>query len=159
MYPRTMPGRVMAFFLCIWGVFITSLTVVTLTSYVTLTQAENKALKLFDKLEDKDMMKVHAGKVVYYFCKLVLQMKKGNDPVAERKAKATLRLLMKSLASFRHCKSVSHTASESLLNQSDLVSMVDTLHKSIEMIKSNQQKILETNDRCTERINKYILRG
>ena len=37
MYPRTLPGRIMAFILCVWGVFITSLIVVTLTNYVTLT--------------------------------------------------------------------------------------------------------------------------
>lgn len=155
MFPRTLPGRIMCFFLCIWGVFITSLTVVALTNFVTLSQAELKALKLYDKLVDKTDMKYHAGKAVYYYCRLVLYMKK-QDKQSEERGIYTLKQLMDHLGQFKKCRESVQSTNEGLLNKSDLVSMIENLHKSTKKIKENQEKIVKFNQKNSQVITDYF---
>lgn len=154
MYPKTLPGRILAFFLCIWGVFITSLLVVTLTNYVTLTPSELKALKLNDKLEDKGALRTHAGKSIYYFCRMVLYMKR-NDKSAEKQGLRYLTLLMQSLAKFKKTKRMIENSMEGMMNQSDLVSMIESLHKGMRKSKENQDEISKFNEKCSKKIAEY----
>jgi voltage-gated potassium channel Kch len=49
-FPKTLPGRALVIFLCIWGIFLVSLIVVTLTNMVTLNNAEFKGMNIFLKL-------------------------------------------------------------------------------------------------------------
>lgn len=154
MYPRTLPGRILAFFLCIWGVFITSLSVVTLTNYVTLSQSEDKALKLFDKLENREEMKKHAAKTIYYFFKMVIKMKK-NDSSSVKRATYYLKRLMQSVKQFRQAKASLQGGEEGMLNKSDLVSMIENLHKSINKIKDNQQEMITFNEKMSKTISDY----
>ena len=145
----------MCFILCIWGVFIASLTVVTLTSFVTLTQSELKALKLYDKLESKTKMKEYAGKSVYLFCKLVLYMKKF-DKTSENRGIATLKQLMQELGKFKKCRVIAQGKSEGMLNKSDLISMIENLHKSIKKVKENQQELVKLNEKNSNIITEYF---
>lgn len=41
-YPRTLLGRAVTFFICLWGVSIVSLMVVTLTNTLNMTASEEK---------------------------------------------------------------------------------------------------------------------
>lgn len=154
MFPKTLPGRILAFLLCIWGVFMTSLLVVTLTNYVTLSAAELKALKLNDKLEDKTKLRIQAGKVVYYFCRMVLYMKRP-DKHSENQAKKCLKLLMIHIGKFKKTKSSITNSTEGMMNKSDLVSMIESLHKGIKKSKENQQAIIDFNQRCSKTISEY----
>ena len=148
MFPKTLPGRVLAFLLCIWGIFITSLFVVTLTNYVTLSPQELKALKLNDKLSDKIKIRLEAGSSIYCFCRLVLYMKR-EGPEAQANAEKYLRLLMQNLGRFKKTKSSIQSSTEGMLNKSDLVSMLENLHKSMNRSISNQREIMAYNDsRC-----------
>lgn len=151
MFPKTLPGRVLAFLLCIWGVFITSLFVVTLTNYVTLTPQELKALKLNDKLSDKIRLRSEAGKTIYCFCRLVLYMKREGSE-AEANALKYLRLLMQNISAFKKTKSSIQSSTEGMLNKSDLVSMIENLHKSLNKSMSNQREIIQYNEKCSEKI-------
>jgi succinate-acetate transporter protein len=44
-YPRTILGRAVTFFICLWGVFVVSLMVVTLTNTLRMSPAEDKVIK------------------------------------------------------------------------------------------------------------------
>lgn len=154
MYPKTLPGRILCFLLCIWGVFMTSLLVVTLTNYITLSPAELKALKLNDKLLDKNKLRLQAGKVVYIFCRMVLYMKRP-DKYSEKKAMKCLKLLMIHLGKFRKTKSLITNSTEGMMNKSDLVSMIESLHKGIKKAKENQNEIIAFNQRNSQLIADY----
>lgn len=41
-FPRTTPGRIVAFLVCVWGVYIVSLTVVALNNILTPSKLESK---------------------------------------------------------------------------------------------------------------------
>lgn len=41
-YPRTIAGRIVAFLVCVWGVYIVSLTVYALNNILTPTKLESK---------------------------------------------------------------------------------------------------------------------
>lgn len=45
-----MPGRLLIFFLCIWGVFMVSLMVVALTNKISLSVPETKGLQIYMRL-------------------------------------------------------------------------------------------------------------
>lgn len=154
MFPKTLPGRVLAFLLCIWGVFITSLFVVTLTNYVTLSPQELKALKLNDKLSDKIKLRIEAGKTIYCFCRLVLYMKREGAE-AEANAMKYLRLLMQNIIKFKKTKNSIQSSTEGMLNKSDLVSMIENLHKSLFKSMSNQKEIIAYNEKCSDKIANF----
>ena len=122
---------------------------------MTLTQAELKALKLYDKLVDKTDMKYHAGKAVYYYCRLVLYMK-NHDKQSEERGIYTLKLLMDHLSQFKKCRESVQSTNEGLLNKSDLVSMIENLHKSTKRIKENQDKIVLFNEKNSQVITDYF---
>ena len=154
MFPKTLPGRVLAFFLCIWGVFITSLLVVTLTNYVTLSPAELKALRLNDKLHDKGKLRTHAGKCIYYFFRMVMYIKK-EDKASEKQGLKCLTLLMQHLAKFKKTKRMIEVSTEGMMNQSDLVSMIESLHKGMKKARDNQAEIVKMNEKCSKKIAEY----
>mmetsp|Transcript_3248 Transcript_3248/g.2795 ORF Transcript_3248/g.2795 Transcript_3248/m.2795 type:complete len:132 (+) Transcript_3248:817-1212(+) len=49
-YPRTHLGRVVIFIVCIWGVSVVSLMVVTVTNVLTMTPAQEKSLTVMERL-------------------------------------------------------------------------------------------------------------
>ena len=79
MYPRTLPGRILIFFLCLWGIFMVSLIVVSLTSKVSLTVAEEKALTVFSRLEAKRNVERYSARVICSFARYYYNIKRP-DP-------------------------------------------------------------------------------
>ena len=53
MSAKTHLGRFVIFFVCIWGVFIVSMMVITLNNTLETTALENKAIAVLDRLELK----------------------------------------------------------------------------------------------------------
>lgn len=43
-YPRTTPGRIVSFFVCVWGVYVVSFTVLALTRILEPSKLEHKVL-------------------------------------------------------------------------------------------------------------------
>jgi potassium intermediate/small conductance calcium-activated channel subfamily N protein 2 len=52
-YPYTTLGRVLAFLLCIWGLFLMSIIVIVLFQSLDLTYEEKMCLLVFNKLKIK----------------------------------------------------------------------------------------------------------
>lgn len=74
MYPRTIPGRVLVFLLCLWGVFNVSLMVVTITNWVTLGSLEVKSMNMFLKLQTQSELESLASSVISNFFRFRLRI-------------------------------------------------------------------------------------
>jgi hypothetical protein len=63
-YPVTLPGRVTVFFICIWGVFTVSLSIVSLANLLVLEPGEEKSYIIMKRLKFRDNMRELAGSVL-----------------------------------------------------------------------------------------------
>lgn len=68
--PKTLPGRVLAFLLSIWGVFIISLVVLIFFNFMQLDDDETMSLKVYDRLTYRDDMIKEAAKMVTRMAKI-----------------------------------------------------------------------------------------
>ena len=76
LYARTVPGKIIIFFVCIFGVFVVSLMVVTLTNSLMTTSLENKAIVVLQRIEMKKQIIESAGTVLTIMAKLGLNRQK-----------------------------------------------------------------------------------
>jgi Ion channel len=63
-FPRTLPGRVWSFVLCIWGVFIVSLMVVALSTFTEMNKRHKKALHLIEKMKLREELHDSASSLI-----------------------------------------------------------------------------------------------
>ncbi len=68
--PKTIPGRLIGFILCIAGVFLMSLIVIILFQSLELTFEEKQALLIFNKLEAKKPLQQNAASLIKELWKL-----------------------------------------------------------------------------------------
>lgn len=92
MYPRTIPGRVLAFFLCFWGVFNISIMVVSITNLVTLTNLELKSMNMYISLIASSQLEDKASKVISSFLRF-RQRLYGDSLYENYQATAALEIL------------------------------------------------------------------
>ena len=64
MTPVTIPGRILSFIMCIWGVFLVSMMVLTLLQKLGLTEEEQLALKVYKILEIKEELKYTSTEII-----------------------------------------------------------------------------------------------
>eukprot|EP01017_Pseudomicrothorax_dubius_P034560 TRINITY_DN4758_c0_g1_i6.p1 TRINITY_DN4758_c0_g1~~TRINITY_DN4758_c0_g1_i6.p1 ORF type:complete len:400 (+),score=64.40 TRINITY_DN4758_c0_g1_i6:224-1423(+) len=75
-YPMTSLGRIVAFFICIWGVFVVSLMVVTLSNFLNMSTPEMKAFNVIERIQIKNDLKQLASKVIK---QLVIMRRKSRN--------------------------------------------------------------------------------
>jgi len=63
-YPISNLGRVVGILACLWGVFIVSIFVVTLTNLLEFTKQEAKSYEILCKLKFKDELRMRAVNVI-----------------------------------------------------------------------------------------------
>lgn len=63
-YPKTLSGRFVAFALCIWGVIVVSIIVVSLGTFINYDNKQKQADFLLKKLKLKDKLKNSAAAVI-----------------------------------------------------------------------------------------------
>ena len=63
-YPRTLSGRLVAFVLCVWGIIIVSLMVVSLTNYVQYDNKQKQADFMARKLNMKQEVREAASSLI-----------------------------------------------------------------------------------------------
>jgi succinate-acetate transporter protein len=49
-YPKSVGGRIIGMILCVWGVFLTSLIVITMTNFLEFNQVQKKSFMLLERL-------------------------------------------------------------------------------------------------------------
>lgn len=77
--PRTMLGKIVAFFACVVGILVTSLTISSITGQLNLSNSEELAYGLISKLELNRIMNLNSTSMVYYILKLRSLLKKSKD--------------------------------------------------------------------------------
>lgn len=77
-FPLTLPGRMVSFLLCIWGVFLVSLMVLTLFEILQLSEEETLALQVYRKSEVKDLLRESSAEVIQNMFKILQNLKNGN---------------------------------------------------------------------------------
>lgn len=82
-----MLGRFISFCMCIWGIFLVSLMVVTLTNILTMSAPEEKSLLVLRRLELRKGVKKSAAFILTNIAKIGLIRKKRIS--AEKKNAAT----------------------------------------------------------------------
>lgn len=75
-YARTDLGRLIIFTVCIFGIFIVSIMVVTLSNSLNITSLECKAITVLERLSLKDHMVEYAANVITNLVKLKLVYKR-----------------------------------------------------------------------------------
>jgi len=63
-YPKTMSGRIVAFVLCVWGVIVVSLMVVSLSNYVLYDNNQKQADFMMKKLKMKEEVRDCAARLI-----------------------------------------------------------------------------------------------
>ncbi len=89
--PKTISGRVLGFFLCIWGIFLMSMIVVILFQSLELSYEEKQALVIFNKLEAKKPLTKAAAEVITEVW-IMKKRKQKNSKLFEEKIQEFKRL-------------------------------------------------------------------
>jgi len=84
-YPRTHVGRFVTLLVCLWGVFIVSLMVVTLNNILTLSNVEEKSLTVLKRLELRKEVQKEAAYVLTNMAKISLTKRKIKERELARK--------------------------------------------------------------------------
>ena len=69
---RTDIGRIIIFMVCIFGILVISMMVVTMAGRVTTNSFEGKAITVLQKLEVREELIERAGFVITVFLKIVI---------------------------------------------------------------------------------------
>eukprot|EP01017_Pseudomicrothorax_dubius_P043590 TRINITY_DN7287_c0_g1_i2.p1 TRINITY_DN7287_c0_g1~~TRINITY_DN7287_c0_g1_i2.p1 ORF type:complete len:368 (+),score=43.57 TRINITY_DN7287_c0_g1_i2:116-1219(+) len=75
-YARTDFGRIVSFFVCIWGVFVVSLMVVTLTNFLNMGVLETKAFSIIERLATRRDLRESAFHLVRHFLMMAARSKR-----------------------------------------------------------------------------------
>eukprot|EP01017_Pseudomicrothorax_dubius_P043011 TRINITY_DN7096_c0_g1_i9.p1 TRINITY_DN7096_c0_g1~~TRINITY_DN7096_c0_g1_i9.p1 ORF type:complete len:420 (-),score=80.24 TRINITY_DN7096_c0_g1_i9:81-1340(-) len=76
-YPRTLFGRIVSFTMCIWGLFIISIMVVSLTNLLNMGMLESKAYSVIERLQSRSQLKNLAASALSYIGKISISTKNG----------------------------------------------------------------------------------
>ena len=56
-YPCTYLGKILAFIMCLWGIFFISITFVSLINLIKLSSSEQNAFNLIQKIKNQNQLK------------------------------------------------------------------------------------------------------
>eukprot|EP01016_Furgasonia_blochmanni_P054536 TRINITY_DN9000_c0_g1_i1.p1 TRINITY_DN9000_c0_g1~~TRINITY_DN9000_c0_g1_i1.p1 ORF type:complete len:342 (-),score=26.58 TRINITY_DN9000_c0_g1_i1:11-1036(-) len=141
-YPRTVPGRILCVIVCIWGGFIMSLMVVSLTNSLALDSTENKALSMILRLEYKERAKENAAQSITLFGKMVVHKMRKN----KRKADNCIRDMRSFLNKFQMFWRMGESI-DPVSPQEDLTTVVLGVREDIIDMKQRQKRVEDKLDR------------
>ena len=156
MFPRTLPGRVLIFFLCVWGIFMVSLMVVTLTNMVSLGRLESKGMNLYLRLEAKDNLQYTAARIIQNLFMLRKEIK-GFTYGKKRNGYSILKKLLRLVRTFRKLKRTVDKFEDAGYSEDDMITILDHLHFDLKILKRNQKKIVKTNQKLIRSMEEYAL--
>lgn len=83
-FPKTLYGRILIIIVAIWGIFIVSMMVVTLSNFLSLDNSEKRALVVLNRLKLRKEIEEKAAFLLTSFAKVnrnVKKMEKNDQPV------------------------------------------------------------------------------
>ncbi|EAS06190.2 small-conductance calcium-activated potassium channel protein (macronuclear) [Tetrahymena thermophila SB210] len=139
---KTSLGRFITFLVCIWGVFIVSMMVITLSKTLELTTLEEKSIAVLQRLRYKELMKNHAARSLTILAKIGLANRKGllqgqHKKELQSKLRDALNKFMKALRAY---KSIVDTN----INE-EMGRQFDFLNEDLMQIQREQNEMLMKN--------------
>ncbi|EAR86593.2 small-conductance calcium-activated potassium channel protein (macronuclear) [Tetrahymena thermophila SB210] len=141
-YARTHLGRFIIFFVCIWGVFIVSMMVITLSNTLNITTLEKKAIAVLQRLHLKGQMKHHAAHILTLLAKIGLANRKGKFE-GQFKKQTQIRL-RKALNEFKIAQRQYRSIGDENISE-EMGRQFDFLREDLKEIQKKQNALLETN--------------
>ncbi|CAD8210247.1 unnamed protein product [Paramecium pentaurelia] len=77
-YTRTDLGRFVIFIVCVLGIFVISIMVVTLITSLETSTLESHAITVLERIQLRELMVKSASMVILYSLRIVVALKKGN---------------------------------------------------------------------------------
>lgn len=84
-FPKSIPGRVIVFCVCILGTILISLIVFLLTGFLEMTEAETKVMNIVIRMQKREVLKQEAAFVLSVVAKLALVTRKMKKETELRK--------------------------------------------------------------------------
>eukprot|EP01017_Pseudomicrothorax_dubius_P034559 TRINITY_DN4758_c0_g1_i5.p2 TRINITY_DN4758_c0_g1~~TRINITY_DN4758_c0_g1_i5.p2 ORF type:complete len:181 (+),score=36.83 TRINITY_DN4758_c0_g1_i5:921-1463(+) len=145
-YPMTSLGRIVAFFICIWGVFVVSLMVVTLSNFLNMSTPEMKAFNVIERIQIKNDLKQLASKVIKQL--VIMRRKSRNGETLTVMDAADLRRCMDEFKLVnRAYKSITDegtSLSEEMTRQFEfLKTEIKDIHREQRMMRKLTQSLLQ----------------
>ncbi|KAL4474749.1 hypothetical protein ABPG74_001445 [Tetrahymena malaccensis] len=141
-FARTHLGRFIIFFVCIWGVFIVSMMVITLSNTLNITTLEKKAIAVLQRLHLKGQMKHHAAHILTLLAKIGLANRKGKFE-GQFKKQTQIRL-RKALNEFKIAQRQYRSIGDENISE-EMGRQFDFLREDLKEIQKKQNALLETN--------------
>uniref|UniRef100_A0A7S3KVW0 Potassium channel domain-containing protein n=1 Tax=Euplotes crassus TaxID=5936 RepID=A0A7S3KVW0_EUPCR len=148
-YPKSFFGRILGIILCIWGVLLVSLFVVTVSEQLELTQLQKNAYVLIQRLSYRDALKEVSASAVYSmfkFSKAIKNKKEGDKAkilnTAEKKFKEKMMIFKNKIIEMRKFD----TTVEYTYLSKNLLAFGDYITK----YKENQDKTEEQQEKMLE---------
>jgi potassium intermediate/small conductance calcium-activated channel subfamily N protein 2 len=164
-YPRTIPGRAVTFFLCIWGVFLVSMMVVTLSSSLMMSSAEVKAIAVLGRLTLRKRVKNEAAFLITRMTKHYLLKKKPlNFPNRYQLLEQYLTDVKEHAKNFRHLKIELQNADDGRTLTEEIRIQHSEIKHEIEEVRlvqgalSQLCRTVEVSQQNTERMLIHIMR-
>ena len=92
MYAQTPLGRLFSVMIAFFGIFMVSITVVSITNTLDLNKTEMKSMNLLLRLEERKALRANASKLVATVASYRLQKKKnGYNPLVSKAYKVKIK--------------------------------------------------------------------
>ena len=148
-YPRTFIGRIIAVIACLWGTFLISLMVVSLTLSVEFTNQEQKAYEELKKAQVHHELKKKALNLIRYSCLL----KNFPDKREDIKDTDTRIKYIKTLDRFKHNLDSFRTARKFVISNDHDTNADTILYKLRESLSTEMESIIYS---TKEQINSLL---
>jgi potassium intermediate/small conductance calcium-activated channel subfamily N protein 2 len=148
-YPKTVAGRIITFILCIWGVFLVSMMVVTLTNTLTMQSGETKALAVLTRLELRKELKSEAAFVLTLMAKYGLLRKKPDFP---GKAKTLETFIVKIKIHLDSCKKINRN----IKSIDDGASVTEEMNRQFDRLRDDMNTMQDSQKHIEELLQNLI---
>jgi hypothetical protein len=149
-FPKSYGGRLIGVFLCLWGVLLVSLIVVTISDFLEFNHSEKNSYLLIQRLKYREELRTAAGRVIASMYKLKLisrglsKRMSGNPHLDSKKDQTTLKnaefIFRRTLLAFR-TKSLEKRQFEDSTELIFLSKNVDNIGEELEKIIEKQKEL------------------
>lgn len=137
-YPRSVPGRLFSFFLCVIGLFLISMMVMVITQTIELSDIETQALEIFNKLILKKELEDKSSVFLSRFYKFRKIVKTSKDDKLIEKYKTSF---YNSLFEFKNLNRTYKNEIHSNFND-ELNNNLDNIKLNLKNISKKQRQLL-----------------
>lgn len=143
-YPKSYGGRILGSIMCLWGVLLVSLFVVTISDILEFDQSEKNAYILIKRLVYKEELRRTAAKLIV---SRVIRNRKSKFEITDKSDKRANFLFRRHMLSFKRKKLEKRQFEDSnelvflFKNADDIGEVLEVIEEKQKKIKRNQVKI------------------